>query len=269
MRKPNFAFRISFKGGLNSIFFSDSLSILAHISAKLRSIFIGRIPLRGLIKIKIICLKSKMRLALPVTLFVGTFAAAAPSFQYTQISVDVAHPHVQNQADALHSSGKPVMNKDEPYHSSLPYNFTLIARNVHGRRLPFGFADLTLADGFARAELGYDTEFALRDEKLINGNRALEYHVAKVFPPWLSLWSLDLPHKYLDFAAFPNPLEGGGKYVLKLPAGRKLTLVVSTQIFLLHLIFDNANCWFLFESYNFWRQTVRSRGSGFHRSSRQ
>ena len=171
-----------------------------------------------------------MYLAIPLILLLGPFAAAAPSFQHAQISVDVTHTNVQNQADALHSSlGKPVMNEDEPPFSSLPFNFTLNARNVHGalRWLPVGFADLTLPDGLARAELGYETEFALRDGKLINGNRALQYHVAKVFPPWLSLWSLDNPPQYLIFAAFPNPLKGGEQYVLKLTAGRKSTLVIS------------------------------------------
>lgn len=136
-----------------------------------------------------------------------------------------------------------MMNEDEPRFSSLPFNFTLNARNVHGalRWLPVGFEDLTLADGLARAELGYSTEFALRDGKLINGNRAIQYHRAKVFPPWLSLWSLDKPRQYLIFAAFPNPLEGGEEYVLKLTAGRKLTLIASTQIFLVHFIFENAS----------------------------
>lgn len=172
-----------------------------------------------------------MYLAIPLILLLGPFAAAAPSFQHTQTSVDVTHTNVQNQADTLYSSsGKLVMNEDEHPLSSLPFNFTLNARSVHGalRWLPVGFADLTLPDGLARAELGYETEFALRDGKLINGNRALQYHIAKVLPPWLSLWSLDKPRQYLIFAAFPNPLEGGEQYVLKFTAGRKSTLVIST-----------------------------------------
>lgn len=100
------------------------------------------------------------------------------------------------------------------------------------RGLPFAFADLTLADGIARGELGYDTEFALRDGKLINGNRALAYHEAKILPPWTSLWSFDKPHRYFDLAAFPNPLENGELYVLEFAASRKLTLGASAKMFL-------------------------------------
>ncbi len=163
-----------------------------------------------------------------------------PSFQPARISVDgVTHTNLQNQANNLPSSQsgiklkQPVMSEDdEPPLSSLSFNFTLFARNVNGAAaaaaatppgLPVGFADLTLADGHARAELGYETEFALRDGKLINGNRGLEYHVAKVFPPWLSLWSFDKRHTYLTFAAYPNPVEEGGRehYLLKLTASRK------------------------------------------------
>lgn len=175
-------------------------------------------------------------LAIPLTVIFGSFAAAAaaPSFQHGRISVDVTHTNVQDQADKYNlpcSSGKKavIISEDEPRLSSLPFNFTLFARNLQGTEtlpggLPVGFADLTLADGHARLELGYETEFALRDGKLINGNRGIEYHVAKVLPPWLSLWSFDKRHTYLQFAAYPNPLEeGGDQYLLKLTATRKLT----------------------------------------------
>lgn len=181
-----------------------------------------------------------MHLAIPFALLMGPFAAAAPSFQHVQISVEVTHTDSQNQADALHSSGKPVMNYDGPGLSYLPFNFTLIASKATGSHkveLPFGFADLTLPDGLARGELGYDTEFALRNGKLINGNRALAWHVAKVFPPWTSLWSYDKgkTHFYLDFVAIPH-LSEGKQYFLENPARRKLTSVASTQIFLVHSI---------------------------------
>lgn len=198
-----------------------------------------------------------MHLAIPLTLYMGSFAAAAPSFQHAQISVEVTHTNFQNQADALHSSGKPVMNEDAPPFSHLPFNFTLIARNVHGTlRLPFGFADLTLADGLARGELGYATEFALHDRKLINGNRGLAYHEAKILPPWTSLWTFDKPHRYLEFAAIPNPSEKGEQYVLEFAASRKLTLVAYTQIFFIHSIFESANQSSLTESGNFRRRQV-------------
>lgn len=188
-----------------------------------------------------------MYVAIPITLIFGSFAAAAatPSFQHGRIRVDcVTHTtNLQNQANNLPSSQsgiqlqQPVMSTedDETPLSSLPFNFTLFARNLNGTAavattttttlpgLPVGFADLTLADGHARAELGYETEFALRDGKLINGNRGLEYHIAKVFPPWLSLWSFDKRHTYLTFAAYPNPVEEAGRehYLLKLTASRK------------------------------------------------
>lgn len=190
-----------------------------------------------------------MYVAIPLTLIFGSFAAAAatPSFQHGRVRVDgVKHTtNFQNQANNLPSSQsgdvklceQPVMitEDDELPLSSLPFNFTLFARSVNGAAaaatktttlpgLPVGFADLTLADGHARVELGYETEFALRDGKLINGNRGLEYHIAKVFPPWLSLWSFDKRHTYLTFAAYPYPVEEGGgrdQYLLKLTASRK------------------------------------------------
>lgn len=99
-----------------------------------------------------------------------------------------------------------MVTDDGPRLSNLPFNFTLIAHlalGIQKSKLPFGFADLTEKDGFNRGELGYETEFALLDGKLRNGNRALAWHVAKILPPWTSLWSFheDDPHKYFDFVA--------------------------------------------------------------------
>lgn len=182
-----------------------------------------------------------MHLAIPITLLIGSFAAAAPSFQHAQISVEVTHTDSEIQADALYSLGKQVINDDGPRLSNLPFNFTLIAHialGIQKSKLPFGFADLTIRDGFNRGELGYETEFALLNGKLRNGNRALAWHVAKILPPWTSLWSFNEEelHKYFDFVAAPH-LSGEKKhYFLEFISTRKLTSVASTPIYLVHSI---------------------------------
>lgn len=173
-----------------------------------------------------------MHLAIPFALLMGSLAAAAPSFQHGQINVEATHSGSNNQADALYSSAKQVINDDDddddgpPRLSNLPFNFTLIAHlalGIHKSKLPFGFADLSMKDGFNRGELGYETEFALLNGKLRNGNRALAWHVAKILPPWTSLWSFnkDDPHKYFDFVAAPHLLGETKHYFLEFISTRK------------------------------------------------
>lgn len=211
-----------------------------------------------------------MHLAIPFTLLMGSFAAAAPSFQHAQISVEVTHTDSENQADALFSSRKQVINDDGPGLSNLPFNFTLIAHialGIHKSKLPFGFADLTLRDGFNRGELGYETEFALLNGKLRNGNRALAWHVAKILPPWTSLWSFNEEelHKYLDFVAVPHSSGEKKPYFLEFVSTRKLTSVASTPIDFVHsiskVLISGSN-----ESGIIWRRKVQSRGTGLRRS---
>lgn len=154
-----------------------------------------------------------MHLAIPFALLVGSLVAAAPSIQHAQISVEVTHTDAgQNQADAFHFSEELVMNQGPPGHKNLPFNFTLSARNASGSshaRLPFGFENLQVGDGFIRAELGFATVFALRDGKLITGNRALGFHVARIWPPWVSLWSLNRePRQFFNLIAFSKSLGG-------------------------------------------------------------
>lgn len=186
-----------------------------------------------------------MHLAIPFTLLMGSFAVAAPSFQHAQINVEATHTGSKNQADALYSSEKQVMNDDGSRLSNLPFNFTLIAHialGIHKSKLPFGFADLTLEDGFNRGELGYETEFALLDGKLRNGNRALAWHVAKILPPWTSLWSFNKEelHKYLDFVAVPHLSGEKEHYFLEFISTRKLTSVAPTQIYFLFILFSTV-----------------------------
>lgn len=180
-----------------------------------------------------------MRLTIPFAFLMGSFAAAASSFQHPQINVEATHSDSKNQADTLYSSGKQVINEDGPRLSNLPFNFTLIAHialGIHKSKLPFGFVDLTMKDGFNRGELGYETEFALLNGKLRNGNRALAWHVAKILPPWTSLWSFneeDL-HKYFDFVAVPHLSGEKEHYFLEFISSGKLTSV--TQIYFVYSI---------------------------------
>lgn len=169
-----------------------------------------------------------MHLTIPFTLLMGSFVAAAPSFQHAQINVEVARSGSKTQADDLYFSGKQAINDDGPRHSNLPFNFTLIAHialGIHKSKLSFGFADLTMKDGFNRGELGYETEFALLNGKLRNGNRALAWHVAKILPPWTSLWSFNEEelHKYFDFVAVPHLSGEKDHYFLEFLSTRKST----------------------------------------------
>lgn len=182
-----------------------------------------------------------MHLAIPFTLLMGSFAVAAPSFQHVQINVEATHSGSKNQADALYSLEKQMINDDGPRLSNLTFNFTLtahIALGIQKSKLPFGFADLTERDGFNRGELGYETEFALLNGKLRNGNRALAWHEAKILPPWTSLWSFNEEelHKYFDFVAVPHLLGEKEHYFLEFISTRKLTSVAPTQIYFVHSI---------------------------------
>ncbi len=133
-----------------------------------------------------------MHLAIsPVTLlFLGSYVAAAPSIHHAQVSVGITNTDVQNPIDPLHSSEELVMSQLGSGSKSLRFNFTLSARAVKGSAsLPFGFDTLDAPDGFAKGKLGITTEFAFRNGSLIIGNRGLGYNIAKIFPPWTSLWS--------------------------------------------------------------------------------
>ena len=141
----------------------------------------------------------------------GSFIAAAPSVQHAQITVEVTNRDAQNQVDALHSSEELVMNNDGRQ-NSLPFNFTLRVRYANGAtpaKLPFGFEDLNV-DGFVKGELGFPTVFALRDRKLITGNRALGYHPNFITPPWSSLWPLKIqePNVLFDLVAISKSIGG-------------------------------------------------------------
>lgn len=179
-----------------------------------------------------------MRLATHFTLLIASFAAAAPSVQHAQISVEVTHTDVQNQADVVHSSEELGMNHGEFGHKDLPFNFTLDLRYANGQpALPFGFETLNVGDGFVRGELGFRTEFAFLDGKLINGNRALGGHVTKPWPGWTSLWSLEKRgdwHPWYDLIAIPKESGGRTRYFVEFASNGKLTLVASLHPFREH-----------------------------------
>ena len=172
-----------------------------------------------------------MRLVTHLTLLIASFAAAAPSVQHGQISVEATHTDVQNQADVVHSSEELGMNHGGFGLKNLPFNFTLSASYADGHPAwPLGFESLTIGDGLIRGELGFRTEFAFRDGKLINGNRALGAHLTKPWPGWTSLWSLEKKkdwHPWYDLIAIPKQSGGGTRHFVEFASSGKLTLVAS------------------------------------------
>ena len=187
-----------------------------------------------------------MHLAIPFTVLLGSFVAAAPSIQHAQISMEVTNTDAQDQVDVLHSSDELVMNHGgHSDHKNLHFNFTLSAHyphphGGHGAKLPFGFKDLHI-HGFVRGELGFKTEFAFRHGKLINGNRALGNHPNYIFPPWTTLWPLNVgePHVLYELNAVSD-LSGKHHFIKFADPGR-LTSVASILILFIHSIFEGAN----------------------------
>ena len=176
-----------------------------------------------------------MRLAIPFTLLMGSYVAAAPSIQHAQISVEVTDVDAYDQVDALHASEELVINNGRPAFKSLPFNFTVRARQVYSPlSLPFGFKNLDAPSGFARGELGFRTEFAFRNGKLINGNRALGYHVARIFPPWTSLWSLKDDVQFLELVATSQHSGGRVNHFLELEKSGEFTSIASILFFFIH-----------------------------------
>lgn len=183
-----------------------------------------------------------MHLTTAIVLLIGSLAAAAPSIQHAQISVEVIHTDAQNHADVVHSSVGTGTNNDGFGLKYLPFNFTLSARYANGgpTSLPFGFENLDVgSDGFVRGELGFPTVFAFREGKLINGNRALGGHVHRIFPGWTSLWSLEraVHRPWFELIAIPQPSTLKPRYYLEFERSGKSTLVSSTLIRFIHFNF--------------------------------
>lgn len=164
-----------------------------------------------------------MYLAIPFTLLLGSYVAAAPSIHHAQVSVKVTNMDAYDQVDASHSSEELLMNAGGRGLKSLPFNFTLSGRHATGPSLLFGIEDLNAPDGFGRGELGFRTEFALRNGKLINGNRALGYHAARIFPPWTALSSLKGElHSFPELIAIPQHAGGRPNFFLEFETSGKL-----------------------------------------------
>lgn len=182
-----------------------------------------------------------MHLTTAIALFIGSLAAAAPSTQHAQISVELTHTDAQNHADVVHSSVGTGTNNDAFGLKDLPFNFTLRTRYANGglTSLPFGFEDLNVNDGFIRGELGFPTVFAFREGKLITGNRALGGHVARIFPGWTSLWSFKREGSPpgFDLIAIPQPSTLKPRYYLEFESSGKLSLVSSILICFIHFNF--------------------------------
>ncbi len=141
-----------------------------------------------------------------------------------------------DQVDALHSSEELVMNAGGRGLKSLPFNFTLSGRHATGPgSLLFGIEHLNAPDGFGRGELGFRTEFALRNGKLINGNRALGYHAARIFPPWTALYSLKGERSsFPEIIAIPQHAGGRPNYFLEFESSGKLASIDCFYLILLH-----------------------------------
>lgn len=187
-----------------------------------------------------------MHLAIPFTLLVGSYVAAAASIQHAQISVEITNGDAQDQVDFLHSSDELVMNHGgHNDRKNLPFNFTLsahYAREGPNRKLDFGFKDLNI-HGFVKGELGFKTEFAFRNGKLINGNSALGNHPNYIFPPWTTLWPLSLtePHVHYNLNIIPGPPGKVKHYFIESPNPGRLTSVASILILLINSSFEGAD----------------------------
>lgn len=97
-----------------------------------------------------------MHLAIPFTLLLGSYVAAALSIHHAQIRVDITNMDSQNHVDVLHSLEELVMNQIGLGLKSLSFNFTLSARSVKGSSSqPSGLAEGS--DDFTRGELGIST----------------------------------------------------------------------------------------------------------------
>ena len=171
-----------------------------------------------------------MHLAIPFTLLMGSYVAAAPSIQHAQISVKITNMDVQNQVDTGHSLEELVKNQGGSGLKSLPFNFTLSARYAEAAvSLPFGFENLDGRDGLIRGELGFSTVFAFREGKLIYGNRALGPHLFEIFPPWTSLWTLkgENDSTFFDLIVTSPDSRESPNYFFELARSGKFTLVTS------------------------------------------
>lgn len=193
-----------------------------------------------------------MHLAIPFTLLLGSFVAAAPSFQHAQISVDITNMETQGQVDALYSSDElEVHHGGHHIHKDLPFNFTLSARHASGHPragLPFEFERLNGRDSI-RGELGFTTIFAFRDGKLISGNRALGYDPRRPWPPWTALWPLEIKEPVQFFHLIGVSESSGGilHYFIEFENRGKLTSGTFILISFIYLILEGANWWNLIE----------------------
>ena len=185
----------------------------------------------------------------------GSFVAAAPSIQHAQISVEITNMDAQDQVDALHSSEELVMNgADNPDDPDLdpenrPFNFTLgvqyFNRGQDGgldHHLSFGFEDLK-GDTFGRGEIGFPTEWAFRNGKLINGNKALGIHPNHANPGWTSLWPLEEENskKIFDLLVWSIQIRGKLHYALQFGTSGKSISVASISTLFIQSIFEGAN----------------------------
>lgn len=177
-----------------------------------------------------------MHLAIHLTLLMGSCIVAAIPIQHAQISVEITSMDGQDQLDALHSTEGLVMNRtsqddDDDLLENLPFNFTLGVQYVNRRGgqdkdLDFGFDD-SKADTFVRGELGFSTEFAFLDGKLINGNKALGIHPRPISPGWTSLRSLkdDTPSSIFDLLVYSTGSGERQRYVIEFANSGKFTSV--------------------------------------------
>lgn len=180
-----------------------------------------------------------MHLVIPFTLLIGSILAAAASIQHTQISVEITNTDAQDHVDARHSSEPKLVMKpaDQDYPENLSFNFTLGVQYVHrgqdggqNKNPSFGFKDLEGDNVVVRGEIGFATEFAFRNGKLINGNKALGTHPSHISPGWTSLFPLkgDKPDTdVFDLLVWPQKLDGKEKYVLEFANTGKLTSLAS------------------------------------------
>lgn len=124
-----------------------------------------------------------MNLTKLFALFTASIAAAAPSAEYSQISVKITNTAGQNDGSSVVHSSQELVTNGEITWLDVPFPFTLSASysGPHGERpipsspkLPFGFPDSEIP---TKGVLGAITVFNFHDGKLKVGNHfALGQH---------------------------------------------------------------------------------------------
>lgn len=161
-----------------------------------------------------------MNLTKLFALFMASIAAAAPSAEYSQISVKIIDTAAQNHGSVVHSSQELVTNGESPLLDvSFPFTLSASYFGPHGEppspsspKLPFGFFDSGI---FPKGVLGAVTLFNFQQGKLRVGDRlALGQYPSQSYYPFTSLVPLSSEYTTFDLVVRLETLEGNRRFFL-------------------------------------------------------